>query len=84
MSEIIQSPKKERKPKSVEDEIAAAREKLKKLEERQREQQRKERERNAKMVLDLIHAEKLDTVSADAWRSAMPTIKEVLLKKTDE
>ena len=57
-----------RKARTLDEEIAHQREKLRKLEERQREQQRRERERNQKAVLDLIKAERLDTVPADRWR----------------
>ena len=79
MMESIQEIKSGRKARTLEEEIAAQREKLKKLEDRQREQQRKERERNQKAVLELIKAEKLDAVSAEQWRSAMPAIKSALL-----
>ena len=81
MMESISKIKSERKARSLDEEIAAQKEKLKKLEERQREQQRKERERNQKAVLDLIKAEKLDSVSAEQWRLAMPAIKSALLLK---
>lgn len=67
-----------RKARTLDEEIAIQREKLRKLEERQREQQRKERERNTKAVLELIRAEKLDAVPADQWKAAMPAIKKAL------
>ena len=70
-----------RKPRSLEEEITVQRDKLKKLEERQRENQRKDRERNTKAVLELIRVEKLDLVSAENWKSALPTIKEALQVK---
>lgn len=81
MTEAIQDTKSVRKPRSLEEEITVQREKLKKLEERQRENQRKDRERNTKAVLELIRAEKLDLVSAENWKSALPTIKEALQVK---
>lgn len=73
-----QAEESKRKSRSLEDEIAAQRDKLKKLEEKKREQERKEKEKNNKAVLELIKAEKLDTVSADLWKTAMPAIKEAL------
>ena len=79
MSEAKTAPKGGRKARTLEEEIAAQRDKLRKLEERQREQQRKERERNTKAVLELIRTEKLDTVPAEQWKAAMPTIKAALL-----
>jgi Spy/CpxP family protein refolding chaperone len=81
MTEAIQDTKSVRKPRSLEEEITVQRDKLKKLEERQRENQRKDRERNTKSVLELIRAEKLDLVSAENWKSALPTIKEALQLK---
>ncbi len=66
--------------KTLDDEIAAAAEKLRKLQERQKEQQRKNREKNQKAVMNLIKTERLDTVSSDLWREAMPKIKMLLIK----
>lgn len=69
-----------RKVRSIEEEIAAQRAKLKSLEDRQREQQRKERERNQKAVMEIIKAEKLDTATAEQWANALPTIKKALFE----
>lgn len=68
-----------RKVKTLDEEIAAQREKLRKLEERQREQQRKEREKSQKAVMELIKAERLDLISFEIWREAMPQIKALLV-----
>lgn len=73
-----------RKVRNIEEEIAAQRAKLKALEDRQKEQQRKERERNQKAVLEIIKAEKLDTASAEQWASALPTIKAALFGNSAE
>ena len=72
------SVKTVRKARTLDEEIAHQREKLRKLEERQREQQRREREKNQKAVLELIKAERLDTVPAERWRAAMPKLKALL------
>lgn len=67
-----------RKARTLDEEIAHQREKLRKLEERQREQQRRERERNQKAVFELIKAERLDTVPAERWGAVMPRLKTLL------
>ena len=67
-----------RKARTLDEEIVHQREKLRKLEERQREQQRREREKNQKAVLELIKAERLDTVPAERWRAVMPKLKALL------
>lgn len=67
-----------RKARTLDEEIAHQREKLRKLEERQREQQRRERERNQKAVLELIKSERLDTVPAERWGAVMPRLKALL------
>jgi nucleosome binding factor SPN SPT16 subunit len=73
------APKKARAPRTLDEEIAAQREKLRKLELKQREQLRKERERNQKSVLELIKTERLDSVPSEVWREAMPKLKALLL-----
>lgn len=75
MSESKSPASGARKVRTLEEEITAQREKLKKLEERQRDQQRKDRERNTKAVVELIKQEKLDMVTAEQWKDAMPAIK---------
>lgn len=79
MSEAKSTPKSGRKVRTLEEEIAAQREKLRKLEERQRKQKRKEQERNTKTILELIRNEKLDVLPAEQWKAAMPSIKAALL-----
>ncbi|KVV25078.1 hypothetical protein WK78_03010 [Burkholderia cepacia] len=67
-----------RQVRSLEDEITKARDKLRRLEEQHREQQRKEREKNAKAVLELLKSEKLDIVPAELWKDALPKIRALL------
>ena len=67
---------KERKPRTLEETIAEQREKLKKLEDKQREQIRKEREKTAKAVIELIRSEKLDLIDIEKWKTALPIVKE--------
>ena len=63
---------------SIEDEISRATEKLRKLQEKQKDMQKKERERCQKAVFDFIKAEKLDGISVDLWTAALPDIKKLL------
>lgn len=79
MSSESTTNKSGRKAKTLDEEIAAQRDKLRKLEERQRDQQRKEREKNQKAVMELIKTERLDAVPSDLWREAMPKIKALLI-----
>ena len=72
------SEKPLRKKKSLEEEIALQREKLKRLEDKHREQQRKWREKNQKSVLDLIRSEKLDVVEIEKWQEMLPKLKTLL------
>ena len=79
MSSETTNPKPSRKAKTLGEEIAAQREKLRKLGKQQREQQRKERERNQKAVMELIKTERLDTIPSNLWREAMPKIRALLV-----
>lgn len=63
---------------SIEDEISRATEKLRKLQEKQKDMQKKERERCQKAVFDFIKTEKLDGISVDLWTAALPDIKRLL------
>lgn len=65
-------------PQSIEDEIAAAEERLRKLREKKREADIKAREKNTKAVLELLRNEKLDLVQSSVWESALPKIREAL------
>ena len=76
------SEKPLRKKKSLEEEIALQREKLKLLEDKQREQQRKWREKNQKSVLELIRSEKLDLVEIDKWQQILPNLKTLLASES--
>ena len=79
MSQDKTQEKTQRKAKTLEDEIATAREKLKLLEEKQREQQKKWRDKNQKAVLELIRSEKLDLVKLEKWKTMLPQLKALLI-----
>ena len=69
-----------RKPRSIEDEIARAAAKLKKLQDQQREMIRRDRERNHKAVLELLRAEGLDEIPAEQWKERLDAVKVALAK----
>lgn len=78
MSSEKSTNKQSRKARTLDEEIAAAAEKLRKLQERQKEQQRKEREKNQKAVMELIKAERLDVVPSEQWSKVLPKIRALL------
>ncbi|MCC7007144.1 MAG: hypothetical protein IT497_10960 [Ottowia sp.] len=84
MSQDKTQEKTQRKAKTLEDEIAIARDKLKRLEEKQREQQKKWRGKNQKAVLELIRSEKFDSIDIKQWKSKIADLKLLLLSKTHQ
>lgn len=64
--------------KTLAQEIEAAAEKLRKLQEKDREQKKREREKNEIAICDLIKVEKLDNFGIDTWRLASPQIRAAL------
>lgn len=70
--------KSKRTARTIEEEIAQATEKLRHLQQRKKEQIRKDRERNYKMIIDLIKTERLDGVQHEKWKEALPKIKALL------
>ncbi|MDB5770942.1 MAG: hypothetical protein JWM42_1316 [Burkholderia sp.] len=67
-----------RKSASEDEQIQKLEEKLKKLKEEKRRREEAAREKNAKSILALLKAERLDTVSAERWQAALEQIKAVL------
>lgn len=78
MDSLLPTKKSTKKSHALENEIDVMRDKLKKLEEQHRLQVQKEKDRNMKQLIELIRTEKLDLVSVDHWRLAMPEIKKYL------
>lgn len=68
-----------RKVRTLDEEIQRATYKLQQLQERKKQQEKRQRERNQKAVLELIKAERLDTVPAEQWEKALPQIKTLLV-----
>lgn len=73
------SAKPGRPSRTLDEEIAAAAERLAALRNRKRDSERAERERNQKAIIALIKAEGLDEIHSDAWREAAPKLREVLV-----
>jgi len=79
MTEATLTQKPKRAPKSLEEEIAAQEDKLKKLKEQHRIELVKKKERNRKAVSDLIISEKLDLVAFELWKDNIEKIKSILI-----
>ncbi len=67
-----------RTPKSIDDEIAKAKEKLRRLEEQRRESVRKAAERNERAIVELMRAEKLNEIPVEQWKAAMGALRAAL------
>ena len=73
--------------KTLAQEIEAAADKLRKLQEKDREIKKREREKNELAVRDFIKDEKLETFSVEVWKLASSEIRVALnraLKKEDK
>jgi hypothetical protein len=77
MNDQQQGTKAKKAAKSLDDEIAATREKLRKLEEQKKEKERKELERNQKAITAFLRAEKLDAVPVELWTAALPGLRKL-------
>jgi phage protein D len=77
----VKTPKQSR-AKSLEEKLAALEAQAKAVREKLRDEQRKEREENAKAVVALIKSEDLEGFGIEAWKSALPEIKAALSKQT--
>jgi hypothetical protein len=78
MNEQQQGAKAKKTTKSLDDEIAATREKLRKLEEQKKDKERKELEKNRKAITALLSTEKLDAVPVEVWTAALPGLRKLL------
>ena len=78
MSEEKSTSKVGRPARTLDEEIAAAEERLRQLRERKKDDERRERERNQKAILGLIRSEALDLVPVDAWKQALPKLRAAL------
>jgi len=67
-----------KKAKSLDEEIAAAQERLNKLQAQKREKERKDLEKNQKAIAAFLRAEKLDMVPIEKWTDALAALRRVL------
>lgn len=79
ITKAVKTPRVSR-AKNLEAQLAEMEKKTKSLREKLREEQRKERDENARAVAALHKAESLDVFDADAWAIAMPQVKALLEK----
>ena len=70
-----------RPSRSLDEEIAVLALKLQALRDRKKGEERRDRERNLKVIVALIKDEGLDAVSAEAWKAAMPELHRLLVQK---
>lgn len=90
MTEVGTKPESQAKEKSIKqsraqslrEKLAAVEAQAKTLRDKVREEERKEREDNARAIVQLLRSEELDGFGIEAWRIATPQIK-ALLEKAD-
>lgn len=78
MNEQQNGAKTKKAAKSLDDEIAATREKLRKLEEQKKDKERRELEKNRKAITTLLSTEKLDAVPIEVWTTSLPGLRKML------
>jgi nucleosome binding factor SPN SPT16 subunit len=71
-------PKPAKAKQTLEQQIEALEAKTRKLKEQLKEDQRREREKNAKAVLELLKAEKLEDFGIEAWRAKIADVRKLL------
>lgn len=84
MTEKTQTAKASRQKRSLDEEIQLLKAKLKQKEDKKNKMLKEQQEGNRKAILELIRSEKLDAVSSEAWKKAMPQIKTLLAKNDTE
>lgn len=74
-----QTPKPpEKKAKTLDQEIAAAQERLNKLIAQKRDKERKDLERNQKAIYALLRNERLDAAPVETWTATLPALRKLL------
>lgn len=67
-----------RPSRTLEEEIAAAEQRLQQLKAKKREDERRKLEQNQKAVMALLKSAGLDAIEANIWEKALPKLKELL------
>jgi hypothetical protein len=78
MKSDAQNPKPKKGAKTLDEEIAAAQERLLRLQAQKREQERKALEKNQKAIAAFLRAEKLDVVPIEKWTAALAGLRKLL------
>lgn len=66
-----------KKVRSLDEEIAAAQEKLARLQAQKRDRERKDLERNQKAIYTMLRTEKLDVVPIEVWNKSLPALRKL-------
>ncbi len=80
MNEAKTKGKPGRPSRTLDEEIAAAEERVRALKEKKREDERRALERNQKAIVYLLRTELLDEIPIANWKAAVPSIRSQLLK----
>lgn len=74
-----------RPTRTLEQEIAAAEQRVQQLKAKKREDERRKLEQNQKAIMALVKSAGLDCIEAETWVKALPSIKELFeaLKPTE-
>jgi hypothetical protein len=78
MSDDTKSSKVKKGPKTLDEEIAAAEERVRRLKAAKAEQERKSLEKNQKLIYAFLRTEKLDAVPIETWSSVVPQLRKLL------
>lgn len=80
MNEARTKGKPGRPSRTLDEEIAAAEERVRALKEKKREDERRALERNQKAIVYLLRTELLDEIPIANWKAAVPRIRSFLMK----
>ncbi len=78
MNEAKTKGKPGRPSRTLDEEIAAAEERVRALKEKKREDERRALERNQKAIVHLLRTELLDEIPVAKWKAAVPKIRDLL------
>ena len=67
-----------RPSRTLEEEIAAAEQRLQQLKAKKRDDERRKLEQNQKAIMALVKSAGLDAIEAEIWEKALPKIKDLL------
>ncbi|WP_371765519.1 hypothetical protein [Massilia sp.] len=83
MTDTTSSSKGKKTQKSLDEEIAALEEKVKRLRQQKAEKEQKELAKNQKLIYALLRTEKLDAVAVEAWSKVLPQLRRLLKAESE-